>query len=91
VYALKSQKLEARARSLLLACKSYTEFCGQKAELADFDLCCCGSGATKYFAVLAGAPPLTFTKGWCPAEGQIKDGHLRGAGAHAVRRDRRAP
>ena len=33
VYALKSQKLEARARSLLLACKSYTEFCGQKAEL----------------------------------------------------------
>jgi hypothetical protein len=33
-YALKSQKLEARARSLLLACKSYTEFCGQKAELA---------------------------------------------------------
>ena len=34
VYALKSQKLEARARSLLLACKSYTEFCGQKAELA---------------------------------------------------------
>ena len=40
MYALKSQKLEARARSLLLACKSYTEFCGQKAELlvADFDL-----------------------------------------------------
>jgi hypothetical protein len=34
VYALKSQKLEARARSLLLDCKSYTEFCGQKAELA---------------------------------------------------------
>ena len=34
MYALKSQKLEARARSLLLDCKSYTEFCGQKAELA---------------------------------------------------------